>query len=157
MTRGLKHLVECHCVLPQYRERKDTIYHRFVVFTAFDKDDNVIPKHAQCNNCGVIHRILDVGRTEIIMGREASASLVSISDVKLSLPTNIVSVLETYNVGLPTWEEVTWILENEAWGSYVVLASEEKDGLIEGKCLRFAGPGSIKIEPYTLSTLFPSR
>ena len=157
MSQKLKHLIECHCILPQYRERRDPVYHKFVVFTELDEHDNVIPKHAQCNNCGVIHRVVDVGRSEINSGREASAALVDIADVKLSLPPNIVSVLETYAVDLATWEETAWILENQSWGSYIILASEEKAGQIEGKCLRFISPTSVKIEPYTSSVMFPSR
>lgn len=105
----------------------------------------------------MIHRVIDIGKSEIDLGREASAALVSIADIKLSLPTNISSVLETYAVDLPTWEETAWILENQSWGSYIILSSEEKDGLIEGKCLRFVSPTSVKIEPFSNSVMFPSR
>ena len=52
--RGQKHLIECHCILPQYRRALNTVYHKFVVFSEIDDSDTVVPKFAQCNNCGVI-------------------------------------------------------------------------------------------------------
>lgn len=154
MKRGVKHLIECHCVLPQYRTRPDPIYHRFVVFSEVDGDD-VVPKYAQCNNCGVIHRISDISKSEILMGNDESVSIVSINDIKLSIPQNIVSVLESYAVDLTTWEHVLFIFENKQWGSHVILTAESKNERTEGKLLRFSGPGLIKIEPYSWSPMFP--
>ncbi len=157
MKTAFKHLVECHCVLPQYRDRDDVIYHQFVVFSEFDDDDNIIVKHVQCNNCGVIHRIVDVGKSEIVVGRDASAAVVSISDIKLSLPQNIINVLESYNVDLPTWEHAAWVLNNEKWGSMVNLASEEKSNNVEGKYLLISSPTSLKVEVFVRPVLFPER
>jgi hypothetical protein len=157
MARGLKHLIECHCVLPQYRDRPDPIYHRFVVFTELDDDDNVVPKHAQCNNCGVVHRIIDIGRSEIMSGRETATTLVSVSDIKLSIPPNISDILELYNANLATWEEAAWIIQQQAWGSHIILASETREGHTEGKRLIFTGPGIAKIEPYSMSFMFPTQ
>lgn len=155
MKQGLKHLVECHCVLPQFRDSKDPVYHRFVVFTELDDDDNIVVKHAQCNNCGVIHRITDICKSEIIMGKETSVSLMSINDIKLSIPQQIASVLESYNADLATWEAVLFTIENERWGTPVVLTSEDKSGQIDGKCLRVTGPSTAKIEAYSMSLNFP--
>jgi hypothetical protein len=157
MSLGLKHLIECHCVLPQFRDKCDVIYHKFVVFSELDDDDNLIPKHAQCNNCGVVHRIVDIGRSEISAGRDTSMAVVNIADIKLSMPANIIQVLETYAVDLPTWEETAWIIENQRWGSYVTLTSEQKDDVKEGKILRFISHNTVKIESYSISMLFPIR
>lgn len=152
---GTKHLIECHCVLPQYRTKPDPIYHQFVVFSETARDGSVIPKYAQCNNCGVIHRVFDFMKSEILMGNDESVSIVSIEDVKLSLPPNVASVLETYNVDLPTWEQAQSILEGRIWGSHILLTAEDRGERTEGKLLRFVGPSSIRIEPYSRSFLFP--
>ena len=157
MKRGFKHLIECHCFLPQYRNCAEPVYHRFIVFSEIDDDDNVVHKRAQCNNCGVIHRIIDIGKSEIDSGRDTSAALVSISDVKLSLPANISSLLESYNADIARWEEAAWIIDNHMWGSHITLTAEEKGQSIEGKCLKFVGPDSVKIEPYSIQVAFPSR
>lgn len=154
MKTGVKHLVECHCVLPQYRSRPDPIYHRFVVFSELE-DDVVITKNAQCGNCGVIHRVTDIFKSEIILGNDESVAIVTINDIKLSIPQNIAGVLESYNADLPTWEHVQFILENKSWGSSVILTSENKNEKIEGKLLKFSSQSSIKIEPYSMTQMFP--
>ena len=74
-------MVECHCVLPQYRNRKEVVYHSFVVFSIIDEAGTVIPKHATCNNCGVIHNVRDICKSEIIPGREIGA-VIEIDDIK---------------------------------------------------------------------------
>ena len=155
MKKGVKHLIECQCILPQYRDRQDSVFHRFIVFSEVDDAENVIPKYAQCNNCGVIHRVSDIAKSEIIMGNDESVSIVNISDIKLSISPNVVTVLESYTVDLPTWEHVQFIIENKIWGSHVILTSESKAGRMEGKLLKFTGHGTIKIEPYSWSPMFP--
>lgn len=157
MKKAVKHLIECHCVLPQYRDRDDIVYHHFIVFSELDDDDNVIIKHAQCNNCGVIHKIIDIGKSEVSAGRDASAAVVSISDIKISLPQNVVNVLESYNADLPTWEHVAWVFDNQQWGSTITLTSEEKSDNVEGKYMIISGPSSLKIEAFVRPVLFPAR
>lgn len=157
MKQGVKHLIECHCVLPQYRDHVDIIYHKFVVFSEIDEDDNVIMKYAQCNNCGVIHRIIDIGKSEIAIGREASAALVDVSDVKLSLPQQMISVLENYKADIATWEHAQWIILNERWGSTIVLTSEQKASNVEGKCLVITGPSTLKVESFVRPLAFPTK
>lgn len=155
MKRGVKHLVECHCVLPQYRTKPDPIYHKFVVFSETDDTGAAIPKHAQCNNCGVIHRVTGFMQSEIMMGNDESVAIVSVNDIKLSIPQNISSVLESYVVDLATWEQVQFILENKQWGTHVILTAETKTDKTEGKLLRFMGASQMKIEPYSWSYMFP--
>lgn len=155
MKQGLKHLVECHCVLPQFRGSPNAVYHKFVVFSIIDDDDNVVLSHAQCNNCGVIHRIVDVCKSEIIAGRDTSVSILTIDDIKQSLHPNVVSVLETYAAPLATWQEAAFICQNAKWGSHVNLTSESIGDSVEGKTLIFTGNGSVKIEAFSGTTLFP--
>lgn len=154
MKTGLKHLIECHCVLPQYRNLPDPIYHRFVVFSELE-DDEIIVKLTQCNNCGVIHRVFDIGKSEILLGKDENASIVTIDDVKISIPQNIANVLESYRCDISTWEHARFILEQMEWNSCVLLSSENRDGTVEGKLMRFMGLNSIRIEPYILQQMFP--
>lgn len=152
MATGIKHLVECHCILPQFRDKETHTYHRFIVFSVIDDDDNVIPKHVQCNNCGVVHFVTDLTKSSIISGNDNDASVMSIDDIKLSLPENVSHILSNYNVDLPTWEQVSFLLENEKWNSKVILSSDAEgnpDGAA-GKLLRIVSPISIKIEPYVI-------
>lgn len=155
MKQGVKHLIECHCVLPQYRTQSNPTFHRFVAFSELDENGNIVPKYAQCNNCGVIHRVIDVSKSEILMGKDESVSIVSISDIKLSIPQNVVHVLESYAADLPTWEQAQFIIENKLWGTHVILTTETKPDRIDGKLLRFVNQGALRIEPYTHSFMFP--
>lgn len=148
--KGVKHLIECHCVLPQYRDKPEPIYHQFIVFSAIDDEDNVIPKLAQCNNCGVVHRVTDVSVSEIFLGDDSDAAVMSLEDIRASIPDSIARVLDSYKADVATWEEVAFILEHQCWDLRVNLSSENDGDEIRGKCLRFTGPSTFKIEPYSM-------
>jgi hypothetical protein len=151
MKTGQKHLIECCCSLPKFQSSKEVVYHRFVVFSELE-NDVVIPKHAQCNNCGVIHRVFDIGKSEIILGKDKSSLTMSLFDIKASLPNNITNLLDSYKVDLSTYEEALSILENERWGSFIVLQSNLENGNVEGKLLRFNSKDVFKVEPFSMVT-----
>lgn len=146
--RGQKHLVKCRCVLPQYKGQSNPPVHHFVVFSVIDDDDRVRVKYTQCNNCGSIHRVVDICKSEIQPGKEAMSSIVSIEDVKASLPNNLSDILERNQVDLSTWENAQFILENKQWGNIVVLASEEDSGTRQGKYVRLMSESFFKIEAF---------
>jgi len=146
---GIKHLVPCHCILPQFRDAAQPIFHKFVVFSIVDDKDEVIPKIVECNNCGAAHKVNELGKSEIAIGKDSVASSVTIEDMKFSMPTNVASVLKSYSVGVPTWEEVQFSLENNEWGKVIVLTKEEVDGVTQGKILKLVSPPhNIKIESF---------
>ena len=146
---GIKHIVECHCVLPQYRKRKNPLFHKFIVFSVVDEGDTVVAKHAQCNNCGVIHRVFDICKSEIVTGRDELGSLLSIDDIKFTIVPDVARVLESYSAELPTWEHAQFILQNEQWGEFIVLTRDQIDGEVQGKRLIFESSNKFRIEPYT--------
>lgn len=146
---GIKHLIQCHCTLPQYRNRKDPVFHQFLVFSILDEEDIIVPKFVECNNCGAIHKILEIGKSEIAVGREDLSSIMSKEDLKFNLPQSIVSVLETYTCDLPTWEEVQFYFDNQMWGAEIILKKEEISGMMQGKLLRLLSPTQIKIETFS--------
>ncbi len=148
MLRGQKHLIECHCILPQYRRASNTVYHKFVVFSVIDNSDTVVPKFTQCNNCGVIHKVYDVCKSEIITHKEDLKSIKTIDDLALTLPTDVSRVLASYNCDLPSWEYAEFILNNEAWGSIITLTRDEADDEITGKALQIEGRSQISIITY---------
>ena len=148
MPEGIKHIIECHCVLPQYKNRPDIVYHRFVVFSEIDDSDTVLPKYVQCNNCGVVHKIVDVRRSEILAGTDELYSMRSIDDIQLTMPNDVSDVLNSYNCDLPTWENAEFILRNGKWGSVVVLTRDYLGDDTQGKLLSFIGPSDFKIESF---------
>jgi len=148
--KGIKHVIECHCVLPQYRQTNNVIYHKFVVFSIIDNSDTVILKHAQCDNCGVIHRVFDICKSEIIAGRDELKTLGSIDDIKLTLPDDVILVLNSYNVDLATYENVKFILDNKLWGSNIILTRDVIEDETVGKALIFESFDKFKIESFII-------
>ena len=149
---GIKHLIECHCVLPQYRRRDDPVFHKFIVFSIIDDSDTVVPKYAQCNNCEVVHKITDLCRSEVLGGRDELRSVITIDDLKIMIPEDITRVLESYDCDLPTWENIQFILQNKKWGSSVIVSREDLEDERHGKMLTLVGPNKSKIEPFTTTT-----
>ena len=146
--RGQKHLVKCRCVLPQFKGRVDPPVHHFVVFSVINENDSVKTKYAQCNNCGAVHKVTDICTSEIIANKESMASIVDVNDIKASLPSNLVNILERNNADLPSWENAAFILENKQWGEIVVLNQEEEAGTRQGKYVQIMSDTFFKIETF---------
>ena len=145
---GIKHLIECHCILPQYRTAKNPVYHKFVVFSIIDDSDTTIPKYVKCNNCGVVHKIYDICRSEIAYGKDELNSIMEKKDIKISLPPDICDILETYDVDLATYENAKFILDEELWGTKLTLNKEIMEDEETGKILIFASKDKFKIETF---------
>lgn len=141
-TEGIKHLIQCHCVLPQYRTANPPIFHKFVVFSLVE-DDQVKEKIAQCNNCGVLHKIVDQCRSEIIFGKEESSSIRTVEDIELSLPERLAAYLKSQNVDIATWEQVEWVIEN-AEDVEIVIRRDEQGGRTNLKILTIRKDGNFK-------------
>ena len=145
---GFKHLIQCHCILPQYRKRNDPVFHKFVVFSLIDENNDVIIKLSQCNNCNAIHKIVDICKSELIPGKESSLSVTTIEDVKISMNEEVADVLESFNVDLATWEETQFVIDNRLFDRQITLTREEVDGKILGKALKIKESGAMRIDPF---------
>ena len=146
--QGVKHLVQCHCILPQFKNSEDPTFHKFVVFSVIDDSDTVQPKFAQCNNCGVIHKITDICTSELTT-REESKSLPSTSDIKLSSPQDLSQILESYQCDIATWEQAEWIYLTKSWDQWLSLVREyDEDSELHGKRLIFLQDGRFRIEAF---------
>jgi hypothetical protein len=146
---GYKHLIECHCVLPQFRKMENPVFHKFVVFSELDDEGNVVPKLSQCNNCGAIHKVVDICISEIAPGKDETRSVLTKNDVARSLPKQLVELLEEYQLEVADYEFAKFIIENQKWGSLIVLSKEsEEEGGFAGKTLNFVGPEKYRVDPY---------
>lgn len=148
MEQGIKHLVTCRCVLPQFEEVKDPPLHQFVVFSVL-VDNEIIQKYTQCNACGVVHKIVDICKSEIISGREHLNSIMSIDDIKMSIPEQFSTILEKHDVDFATWEQAKWIFDNERWGEFVVLSTETIEGTKQVKYARIIGKNLFQMNSHS--------
>ena len=148
--RGVKHLIQCHCVLPQFRKSIEPVFHKFIVFSVIDDEDNVSEKLAQCNNCGIIHKVVDICKSEIMSNFEDSIAITKIEDLKYGLSKNIISILETHDCDLATWEHVSFIVENSLWNETVSISRESVRGSRFLKILKIMDESRVKIETQIL-------
>lgn len=144
---GIRHLIECHCVLPQYRNRNPPVFHKFVVFSIVS-DDQVQKKLAQCNNCGILHRIVDICKSEIVHGLEEGSSLRTIEDLKVSLPQRLSDFLVTQKLDISAWELVEFLIDNK-FERDVVLSKTESGDITQLKILQINADGSFKVRNET--------
>jgi hypothetical protein len=90
----------------------------------------------------------DICTSDILPGKENMGSIVKIEDVKTSLPSNLIDILERNNCDLPVWEQAQFILENKQWGNFVILAQEEEAGTKQGKYVRIMSETFFKVESF---------
>jgi hypothetical protein len=148
MTTGVKHLVTCRCTLPQFKRSPSPPMHQFVVFSIIDDENNVTPKYAQCNNCGIIHRVVEINRSVIVSDKESMTSIVSIDDIRASLPPRLVELLDGNNADLATWEAAKDIIKNKRWGEFLVLTSESDQAVRTGKYVRILGENMFDVDGF---------
>ena len=147
MPEGIKHTISCLCVLPQYRKQANPPFHQFVVFSILDDSGIVEPKMAECNNCGVIHNVIDLCKSEVVTTRD-ELNLLTKKDIGYMLPQQVRELLETYDCDLPTWEQALFIVNEKKWESFIVLDRTSTEEGSDGKMLRFKQGGRYMIEPF---------
>ena len=149
MTTGHKHLIKCSCVLSQFKKLNNPPQHQFVVFSVIDENDVVKQKYAQCPNCGIIHKVTEIGKSEIIKNKEVMSSIITINDIKSSLNQSLVSILENNHADIASWEMAQFICENKKWGEFVVLVTESEAQIKQGKYVRILGENLFKVENFS--------
>ena len=150
--QGLKHLIKCRCILPTLKTRPDAPLHQFIVFSIVDKGI-VLEKIANCNNCGIAHRVTDICKSTIMEKVESSQSVMTIEDFIVMLPESVATILQTYEKALPDYEHVHFILQHEVRGDFIVLSSELAEHKKLGKVLTYRGEGKFIIEPYSIDEI----
>ena len=119
---GIKHLVECHCILPQFRKRENLIYHKFPVYSKLDEHENIIHKFVSCNNCEAVHKIIDVCKSEIISGMDDVKLGITEEEISHMLPDNVRKVLYDNQCNIATYEQILDQIECKEWNIPVILS-----------------------------------
>jgi hypothetical protein len=123
-------------------------------FSVYDDETNEFEvTFVQCTNCGVVHKVIDLCASAVLRGRDEMNSVITVDDVKNSVPPTMAAVLELHKADLPTWQQVAWIVEEKRWGSYAVLTSEYIDGTRQGKVMTILGETLYKITNFTNETV----
>lgn len=154
---GIKHLVECHCVLPIYRGSKREIYHKFSVYSKISKDGKVIPKLVKCNNCDTMHNVYDICKSEISPGKDQSELTISLEELSLMLPDRLSNILLKNEVDRASWEQIIDVFDEERWGENVVLKRDIINERQHVKVLHINSRDSYKITNEVIQDLLEQR
>ena len=149
---GIKHLIQCRCILPTLKDRKNPPLHKFIAFSIVDNNDVVVEKKVTCNNCGVGHLVHDICRSEIL-AIEGTNSSMTIEDIELMLPDSVTAILKTYDKLLPDYEHALFMIDHEMAQDFLILSSETTEDQKTGKVLRYMGDKKFRIEPYTFTEI----
>ena len=147
---GIKHLIECHCKLQIYKNNVKIIYHKFPVYSKLDKDNKIIPKFVKCNNCEAMHKVINVGISEIAAGKDQSSFSLTKEDISYSLSDTMVDVLVKHDSDISNYEHVKDIIDEKRWNEIVVLKREIINEETVVKYLTITGKSSFKINSETI-------
>lgn len=144
---GIKHLIECHCVLAIFKTTKKSMpSHKFPVYSKLDERGNVIKKLVKCNNCDTMHHIYDICKSEIRGGKDQSELTLSIDELSLMLPERLSNALFKIETDISNWEHIVDIFEEERWGELVVLRREVIDEKQHTKSIEIVSSSIFKIK-----------
>jgi len=145
MKNSQRHLIKCRCILPQNKHVSPPKFFSFITCSLVI-DGVTQPSFAECPNCGILHKVVDICRSEIVSKSDLIGVSKTIDDIKLSLPEKLVSILSSHELDISTWQHAANIIEHELWGSFIILKRETvgSDELI--KLIRVLSPTLFKVE-----------
>jgi len=135
------HQIDCTCVL----QIKNNPKFRFKVFSVLN-DDKVQQKFVTCPNCGVTHKVNEVGKSNILRSKEDLKSILKIDDIKKSLNQKFIDILEENNCDITIWEQTKFIIENEMWGRHVYLMNDFVDDMNIVKIMKIIGTNLFTVD-----------
>lgn len=150
---GIKHLIECHCYLKVFEKSEKKINHKFPVYSKLDKDNNIEPKLAKCNNCDSLHYIHDVCKSELRPGKEDIETILSIEDIMMMLPEKVNKVLNANRADIADFEHALDIVESESWGERIVVKRSIVGDIENVKILQIDGEQKIKLYNKEIGTV----
>ena len=129
-----KHLVECQCTLSIFKNNTKPVYHKIPVFSKII-DDSVQEKFVICENCNIIHKVVEICKSEIKWGSESLISLVNtIDDIKFNLNANnfnnLSDILEKNQCHVSDWELAEYLIESKKNGILVLNKKEIDNNIV---------------------------
>lgn len=134
------------------KNKSDPPLHKFVVFS-IQENDVTLEKLVTCNNCGVVHRVIEICRSDILNNFEGTSSSLTLEDVAMQLSESVRDILASYEKELADYEHVKFMIDKDTIGDFVVLSQEFNDDRKSGKVLKYKGEGKFEIEPFSRSEI----
>ena len=148
MKNTQRHAIKCRCVLKQQDKREPE---QFTFLTcSLINDGAVVPSYVECPNCGIMHKIHDVCRSEIQNRAELTGAVQTIDEIRASLPDKVSSLMSSYELDISSWQQAQLIVEHKLWGEHVLLKTELlPDDVKLVKLMRILGPTLVKVETHS--------
>ena len=143
---GIKHLIECHCVLKIYKGQKNIQNHKFPVYSKIDRNGKIVPRLVKCNNCESLHFVNDLCKSELKGGKDQSLVTITIDEIMLSLPDRLNQILSKLDCDISIWEHCLDVIEEERWNETIVLKRDIVDENQQVKILKILSENKFKIE-----------
>lgn len=150
---GIKHLIDCHCVLPLYRDSQKIIFHKFPVYSKIKKDGSLIEKLVKCNNCEAVHLVNEICKSTIQPGKDQTNVTLSKEDMSFMLSDKLVSLLEKTDSDISTWEHVLDVIEEKRWKENIVIKREIIDEKEHVKILNMTSENKFKVFSDSINNL----
>ena len=75
-------------------------------------------------------------------------SVTTIEEIEMSLPEDLTSLLKSYECTLPTWEHAKFILDEDEWGTKIILTRDIIEDEVQGKILTIQKRNKFVLENY---------
>jgi len=150
---GVTHTIECHCVLPLYKNKSPSVYHKFAVYNKVDENGRVLSKYVNCNNCGITHFVYEVCKSEIKVGKEDLPTVRRIDEVKLSLPEKLVKFLESYEVQTFVYEKIEDAISKSIYPTEIILKREIIDESHHVKIIKVTSENKFTVNTEVINTI----
>ena len=150
---GVKHLIQCHCILPQYRNMSNPMFHKFTVYSKYTSIGDIEDKIAKCNNCGIFHKVYEICKSELLQDYDGISFLITVEEIEDLLPDNISRILRKNNCDLATWENVLDVYRSKEWGVPVVIARNTIKNISYVKSLTMLDKDTIDIKSNTIDNI----
>jgi len=129
-------------------DMKDPPHYAFPVLSKISKNGQVNDKNVKCPNCGRMHCVYEIGRSNVISG----GSYRELDDVKRTLPDDLVKALDEHGCDYITYEECELAIKKRVKNNRkIILTREYSDGEITGKCVLIKKNGDFLLESYSYS------
>ena len=142
---GIKHLIECHCVLQLYKNSEKIIYHKFPVYSKILESGKIEEKLVKCNNCESVHIVKEICKSEIKPGKDQTGLNISKEDISFQLSEKAARILEKTDPDISTWEQTLHCIEEKRWGEKIVIKRDIIDEMEHVKILEVLGESKFKI------------
>ena len=143
---GIKHLVECHCVLALYKNSEKIINHKFPVYSKLDESGNIISKIVKCNNCDAVHLVKELCKSEVLFGNDQTEVILTKEDIGYMLEGKIHNMLTKLDPDISVWEHVLDTIDEELWGTEIVIKRDIVGEKQHVKVLEILGQDRFKLK-----------